>query len=258
VFVAGALLDAYEHGFATDCLEMAVSAAEYILNELYWVDAPAISGFAYPLPSVRSQVHNANLLAAALFCRVYKLTGEQKFLDPALRVLHYSVERQLPDGGWYYGEAPKQHWIDNFHTGFNLSALRSVARSMDTPEFSESLRRGWVFYRNHFFRPDGSVKYFHDCAYPLDSHCVAQSIISLIELRDLDRNNIALAHSVLRWALEHLWDERGFFYYRRLRSCTIRTSYMRWTQAWMLLATSMLLAKGGPQPTEDAVYQGNR
>jgi len=36
--------------------------------------------------------------------------------------------------------------------------------------------------------------------------------------------------------MNHMWDERGFFYYRCLRLATIRTSYMRWTQAWMLLA----------------------
>jgi len=38
-----------------------------------------------------------------------------------------------------------------------------------------------------------------------------------------------------------MWDDRGFFYYRVLRSFTIRTSYMRWSQAWMLLALSVLL-----------------
>jgi hypothetical protein len=47
--------------------------------------------------------------------------------------------------------------------------------------------------------------------------------------------------------MKHMWDERGFFYYRVLRLCTIRTSYMRWSQAWMLLALSALLS-GLEQP----------
>jgi hypothetical protein len=38
-----------------------------------------------------------------------------------------------------------------------------------------------------------------------------------------------------------MWDERGFFYYRVLRLCTIRTSYMRWSQAWMLVALVAVL-----------------
>jgi len=41
--------------------------------------------------------------------------------------------------------------------------------------------------------------------------------------------------------MRHLWDRRGFFYYRALRFWTIRTSYMRWSQAWMLLALATLV-----------------
>ena len=77
-FVADALLDAHEQRPDSQCLSMAVSAAEYILNELYWTDESSIAGFGYPLPSVRNQVYNANLLAAALLCRVYKHTGEEE------------------------------------------------------------------------------------------------------------------------------------------------------------------------------------
>jgi hypothetical protein len=36
-------------------------------------------------------------------------------------------------------------------------------------------------------------------------------------------------------------DDRGFFYYRILRSHTNRISYMRWSQAWMLLAMVTLM-----------------
>jgi len=70
---------------------------------------------------------------------------------------------------------------------------------------------------------------------------VAQSIITLLSLRDIDPTNVPLARSVFEWAIKQMWDERGFFYYRVLRCCTIRISYMRWAQAWMLLAMSTLL-----------------
>ena len=165
---------------------MAVSAAEYILNELYWTDESSIAGFGYPLPSVRNQVHNANLLAAALLCRVYKHTGEEKFLGPAMKVARYSAAKQQADGSWYYGEAPSQRWIDNFHTGYNLCALRSISRCVETTEFDSCIRRGFEFYRDHFFREDGAARYFHDRTYPLDIHSVAQSIITLLAFRDLD------------------------------------------------------------------------
>jgi len=240
-FVANALLDAYEQRQESRCLSMAVSAAEYIMNELYWTEGSTVAGFSYPLPSLRVQIHNANFLAAALLCRVYEHTGEEKFLGPAIRVARYSAAKQHTDGSWYYGEAPTQRWIDNFHTGYNLCALRSIGKNLETTEFEPSVRRGFEFYRAHFFREDGAARYFHDRDYPVDIHCVAQSIITLRALREIDPGNVRLAHAVFRWTMNHMWDDRGFFYYRVLRSCTIRTSYMRWSQAWMLLAISTLL-----------------
>jgi N-acylglucosamine 2-epimerase (GlcNAc 2-epimerase) len=239
-FVADALLDAFDERHDPDCLEMAVSAAEYMLEELYWSEGGK-AGFSYPMPGLRGQTYNANLLAAALFCRVYKITGEKKFLEPALRVTRQAVEKQRPDGSWLYGEHPSQRWVDNFHTGYNLEALRSIGRSLGTSEFESSLRRGFEFYRAHFFREDAAPKYFRDRAFPLDIHAVAQSILTLVEFEDLDPSSVDLAYSVFDWAMKHMWDERGFFYYRVLRFCTIRTSYMRWSQAWMLLALSSLL-----------------
>ena len=241
-FVAGALLDAYEQRREERYLAMAVSAAEYLLNELYWDDGCA-SGFSYPKPGLQTETHNANLLAAALFCRVGYHTGETKFVAPAMKVARYSAAKQNADGSWYYGEMASQRWIDNFHTGYNLSALRLIRRYAATSEFEENVRRGFDFYRAHFFREDGAARYFHDRTYPIDIHCVAQSILTLVEFRDLDAGNIALAHSVYRWAMRHMWDERGFFYYRVLRFCTIRTSYMRWSQAWMMWALASLVTE---------------
>ncbi len=248
-YVASALLDRYEQQPDSQTLNMALSSADYILNELYWSDDKS-TGFGYPLPSSHGQVHNANFLAAALLCRVYKITGEKKFLTPALSVARYAADYQHPDGSWYYGEAPSQRWIDNFHTGYNLLSLRSIGQDAGTTEFEAAVHRGFDFYRRHFFREDGAVGYFHDRMYPLDTHCVAQSIITPLALRDLSPDNVDLAFSVFRWSMDHMWDERGFFHYRILRSCKIRTSYIRWTQAWMLLAMTMLLEElqGGSQP----------
>ena len=237
-FVARALLDCYERHPDRELLAMAASAAEYI-HELYWQNGKS-AGFSYPLPSLHSQIHNANFLAAALLCQVYAHTGEKKFLEPALDAARYSASKQQPDGSWYYGEAKSQHWIDNFHTGYNLSALRQIDSSLSSDEFEANIRKGFGYYRAQFFREDGAVKYFHDRAYPVDAHCVAQSILTLLEFQHLDAGNLRLGFEVFQWAARHMWDERGFFYYRVLRCCTVRTSYMRWSQAWMFLALAAL------------------
>ena len=248
-FAANALLDVYENFRDSRCLEMASSAAEYILNELYWTRGEIVAGFSYPRADLQVQVYNANFLAAALLCRVCRHTRERRFLDPALTAARYSAAMQFSDGSWTYGETRTHQWIDNFHTGFNLCALRAIGLYAGTSEFDLCLRRGLNFYRSHFLREDGAARYFHDRTYPIDIHCVAQTIITLMELEDLDPTCVTQAQSVFQWAMSHMWDDRGFFYYRLLRHWTNRISYIRWSQAWMLLAMATLLSRPGETGT---------
>jgi rhamnogalacturonyl hydrolase YesR len=241
VFVANALLDTYDQFGELRYLSMATSAADYILNELYWTDGASIHSFSYPSSSSHVQVHNANFLAAALLCRISSLTGDKKYAPKALAVTRCSVMKQKEDGSWNYGEGQKQRWIDNFHTGFNLGALNAIDQYTQSSEFADSVCRGFEFYRTHFFCEDGAPRYFHNRTYPIDIHCVAQSLITLTEFQHLNPSGMEMAHKVVRWTLNHMWDHRGFFYYRVLRMMTIRTSYMRWSQAWMLLALTAFL-----------------
>lgn len=240
-FVAGALLDAYEQSSDAACLRMAASAADFLLEQLYRTGKDGFAGFSYPLPGMGAGIHNANLLAAALLARLHRMTGHDHLVTPALRVARYTVGKQRQDGSWPYGEATTQRWVDNFHTGYNLCALWDLGRDLDTSEFEPAVRRGLDFYVAHFFREDGAPRYFHNRTHPIDIHSVAQSLITLTRLQGLDTRPAPLASQVLRWALTHMWDSRGFFYYRILRLGTIRTSYMRWSQAWMLLALATML-----------------
>jgi len=239
-FVANALMDAYESTGDERCSAMAVSAADYILEELYW-SGKGRSGFSYPLPGLRTEVHNANFLGAALLCRTAAVTGNSKYLEPALGTVRYSASRQREDGSWSYGESSRQRWVDNFHTGYNLCALRSIARFADTTEFDGSIRQGYEYYRTEFFREDGAPKYYHDRVYPLDIHSVAQSIITFLEFRDHDSESLKRALDVYKWAKEHMLDAQGYFYYQIHPWYTNRIPYMRWSQAWMLLALVNLL-----------------
>lgn len=242
VFVADALLDLCDRGASRlQYRDMAVGAAEYILRELYWTGADGTASFSYPLPGLQSRTHNANFLAAALLCRVGHLSGEERFFEPAMRVARYSASRQQDDGSWAYGEGAAQGWADNFHTGFNLCALRSISMDAGTTEFDIRIKKGLEFYRNHFFLEDGAPRYFHNRTYPIDIHSVAQSIITLLAFRDADGRNARLAENVFRWAMTHMWDDSGYFYYRVLPFGRNKISYMRWSQAWMLLALSVLL-----------------
>jgi hypothetical protein len=185
------------------------------------------------------------------------MIGESKFLGPALDATRYSVSRQHPDGAWDYGEAAFQHWIDNFHTGYNLVALTHISNHVGTKEFDASIRHGLDFYTSHFFRDDGAPRYYHDATFPIDIHSVAQSIITLIELEDLSEGNVDLARSVLKWAMTHLRAARGYFFYQKRRRILVRIPFMRWSQAWMLLALATLASRGYPSGRKRLIMCGS-
>jgi hypothetical protein len=89
--------------------------------------------------------------------------------------------------------------------------------------------------------PDGRPKYFHDRLYPIDIHCTAQGIITCLKLEKFDSRSISTALKIAEWAITNMQDETGFFYYQKTRWLTNRIPYMRWSQAWMFVALSLLM-----------------
>jgi hypothetical protein len=246
-FAGNALLDASEGAHEFSWTETALSAADFILENLFSRESGGKACFRYTLVG-RDEVHNANLLGAAFQARVARVTGDRKYLEPALEAARFSVTRQHDDGSWAYGEAPTQQWIDNFHTGFNLVALRRIRDFAGTAEFDTAIRKGLDFYKAHFFRDDGAPKYFHDAVYPIDIHSTAQSIITLAEFSDSGADNVALARKVLGWTLGNMRSPRGYFYFQKRPRSTVRTPFMRWSQAWTLLALATLLENAEAAP----------
>jgi hypothetical protein len=239
-FAGNALLDAYPYLKDSRLLDAATNAAKFILEQLYDEISESESCFNYYLQG-KARVHNANFLGAAFLCRLTQVTGNESLIGPALKATRFSANHQHSDGSWDYGEAPSQHWIDNFHTGFNLCALRSIGIEAKTSEFEPHIERGLDFYRQNFFTNDSSPKYFSNRLYPIDIHCIAQSIITLVTFADVDRTYMQKALQVLEYAMEHMWNDKGHFHYQMFPAFKNRISYMRWSQSWMLLALSNIL-----------------
>ncbi len=238
-FAGNALLDAYGRFADPNYLNMAVSAGNFLLNGLHISGSGDEICFSYT-PYERDQVHNANLLGAAYLARLYSLTGKNDFLGPATSAVRFSIRRQQADGSWPYGENKIQQWTDNFHTGYNLLALKRFSEYTGTGEYTENIRKGFNFYIENFFTDSGLPKYYHNSLYPIDIHSVAQSIITLVEFRDMHEDNIDLALSIFAWALKEMKSDEGYFYYQVKRRYKNRIPYARWSQAWMLLSLSVL------------------
>ncbi len=218
------------------------SVCDFIIKELpRTVDTESELCFSYA-PKTNTRIFNASLLAAEVLASVGKQTGETELIDLADRATRYVVNNQQPNGSWSYGTAPKQSWIDNFHTAYVLFSLRRIIDvSSHKDEFQPALERGYRYWKNNFFLADGWPKYYDHDLYPADAHAAASAIVTFLECRELDNDALTLAQKIATWTIQNLRDSRGFFYYQRRRFYTVRKPYMRWTQAWMLYALSRLL-----------------
>ena len=238
-FAGNALIDAY-YKFTDDrYMDMAISAGNFLLEGLNITRSNDEICFSYT-PLDWGQVHNANLLGAAFLSRLYRITQEKKFLMPAQSAVQFSLRRQNEDGSWPYGEDMTQRWIDNFHTGYNLVALKRFSEHTGNKELAKNITRGFQFYKKNLFTDEGVPKYYHNKLYPIDVHSIAQSIITLVELEAIDEGNVELAKCIFTWASKIMQSKDGYFFYQQSRFFKNRIPYMRWSQAWMLYATSIL------------------
>ena len=239
IFVAHAFRLAYEESGDSSYLEIVERSCHFLRK--YLLEERGDEANVKYVPGVPTEVHNVNFMAAALLAEVAKHTKKAELLDIARRIALFSTRRQSKDGSWPYGEAPYQRWVDNFHTGYNLVALRQICAHVDETVFSEALPRGYEFWSRNLITPEGIPKYYVHRTYPIDVHSVAQAILTYLEFASVDEAAVQRAHRVSAWALRNLYSRRGTFYFQKWRLYTNKIEYVRWGQSWMFLALSALL-----------------
>ena len=227
-FIGHALLDCYELTGRQRALDMAIPIKGFILGDLHRTRLDGTFCFSYT-PVDTEAVHNANLLGASILARLTQYCEDDRLTKAALASLEYSMRHQRDDGSWFYADTSIQRWIDSFHTGFNLQAIRYILEAGFAREYIKAYRKGVEYYAGNFFLEDGTPKYYHDRIYPIDIHSPAQAICFFSregkEYQDLtDR--------IVNWMLQNMYSGRGFFYFRKGRLLMNRIPYMRWSQAW--------------------------
>jgi rhamnogalacturonyl hydrolase YesR len=236
--IGQAFLEAHEILNDPAYLEMAASICDWILTlpREQTQTGTCLSYVAYK----HIAIHNSNMLGAALLARVGQLTKHSKYQDLARDAMTYSCTRQNADGSWFYGENPTFHWIDNFHTGYNLDSLRRYIDATDDRTFEQQLLTGLSYFKDTFFEGDGCPKYYHNRKYPIDIQCAAQAIDTLTFFRDLDPSLLPLAEKVAHWTIDHMQAPDGHFYYRDLGWAVNKTPMLHWGQGTMFKALAHL------------------
>ena len=240
-FIGHALLDCYELTGRQRALDMAIPIKDFILGDLHRTKLDNTFCFSYT-PIDTEAVHNANLLGASILARLTRYCDDDRLTQAAIASLGYSMRHQRDNGSWFYADTSIQRWIDSFHTGFNLQAIRYILDAGLTPEYQEAYCKGVDYYAKNFFLDDGTPKYYHDRTYPIDIHSATQGISFFSQE---GKGYEGLTDKIVNWMLQNMYSGKGFFYFRKGRFLTNRISYMRWSQAWAFHAlTEYLLAKG--------------
>ena len=123
------------------------------------------------------------------------------------------------------------------HTVYVLHCFDEYIKLSGNKNFAINFKKGIDFYINNFFENDGKPKYFNNKTYPVDSTSAAQSIITLTRIGRKD-----LAEKVLLWFIYNMQSNKGYFYYQKHKFYTNKISYIRWSNAYILLALSYYLS----------------
>jgi len=220
--------------------EICILANRYILNNLALSEDKDTAVVRYILND-DTVILNVQAQAAWSFLRAHLLSGEGRFLEVAEKLIRFVEQKQHSDGSWPYAEVSTGRFIDNFHTGFILEALHESNIILESDVLKETISRGYNFYLDHFFRSNGLVSYFHNSTYPVDSHAIAQSVITISKLGQYENRSGSILNNIINWALDNFQSEEGYFYYQKWPFFVNKIPYMRWTQAWMLFALVTLL-----------------
>lgn len=236
-----ACLDAFDSTRDYEFLEVADEAAQHLVNEIgYSISEQKGICFWYGY-RVTLCLHNSNLIVAEFLNRAGKALANDRYLELAERATEFSLHEQNSDGSWYYFAEPTKlnRTIDNYHTGFVISALLELRRN-GMEGLESALVRGLCFY-SELFNADGSSRFQPSRRFPIDIHDLSQGIIAFAESADFWKPGRLVARRILGYTCDRFLDSDGAFNYRIYRSGTSRSKYLRWSQAWMLLALATVL-----------------
>lgn len=234
-FCATALMEMSEVFNDPEAAEMAASTANFFAARLHrsFESNDAIC-FSYT-PDDKTLIYNSSALAGVLLARIGKSRSNAEYVTLARKAMAFLEKRQLPSGGWYYGELRRQRWIDSFHTSYNVCALHEYQQITSDRSFEPAMRLGHRYYEERFFTQAGAPRYFSNRTFPIDIHACSQAILHFVALASQER-----AWQTFRWTMTNMAAADGSFYYQRHRLWTNRTAYMRWGQAWMFRALARL------------------
>lgn len=235
--ITHALFQAYKITGIEKCSELIASAALFVVNDLNRTYHGDMFAFSYS-PFDKQQVFNATMKGARLLSQAHTITRNDEYLKLAYLTSKYTVSHQNNSACWAYSLNDGREWMDNYHTGYIIDCLHEFQTLSQITEFDLSIKNAYAFYKRNFITMEGVPKFYNNKVYPVDCTAASQTILTLCRFGDYQ-----LASAVAQWMAANMQSGKGNFYFRKYNNYTIKTSFMRWSNAWMFVALAFLKSK---------------
>ena len=232
--ITNALFIAYQIIGCQESSELIQSAAQFIVKDLKRTYKEDSFCFSYS-PFDKQQVFNASMKGVRLLAQAYSINQNKQYKELAGQAVAFVMSHQKENGAWGYSLANVGGWTDNYHTGYVLDCLDEYQKLTGDYQYKLNLEKGYTFYINHFIEKNGRPKFYHNKTYPIDCTAAAQTILTTLRFGDFE-----IANATAAWMKSNMQKRNGSFIFRKFKNYTIKTSFMRWSDAWMFVALSQL------------------
>ncbi len=234
--ITNALFIAYKEFDLEEAKALLISSSKFVINDLNRTeDQDGSFCFSYS-PFDKQVVFNASMKGARLLSQVYTITKDKDMLMLSEKAIAFVMKHQQPSGSWIYSKSAAGGWVDNYHTGYVLDSADDYTINSNSNRFKSQIELGYKFYSANFIEKNGAPKFYDKHTYPIDCTAAAQSMLTLTRF-----NNLSVAYDVATYMINNMQDKKGFFYFRKYKYFTRKTSFMRWSNAWMFAGLTEVL-----------------
>ena len=232
--ITNALFVAYQITGSKEAARLVVSAADFVLKDLNRTYVEDTLCFSYS-PFDKIQVFNASMKGVRLLSQAHSIQPNDEFRIIAKKAVEFVMNEQKKNGSWGYSLAKSGGWTDNYHTGYVLDCLDEYEKRIGDVSYFDQMAKGYSFYLEHFITDKGAPKFYHNNVYPIDCTSASQTILTTVRFGD-----VGLARKVAQYMTSFMQKRNGSFKFRKFKNYTIKTSFMRWSNAWMFAALAYL------------------
>jgi hypothetical protein len=200
------------------------------------------------------QVHNANLFGAEFLIRIGLENGRDDWVRAGKLAANFSLSEIREDGTLNYWSNEQAQGLqqDTYHSGFEIRALNRIACLTGDKKIRQAADRYFQTWIADYFSENGTPGLGRGRFNVIEVHSCAEAILCATKMFETGNFSSELFLKHIQGAMsaaDKLWisnnSDKGFFAHRVQGKLGVEIKsaipYIRWGQAWMILALSECL-----------------